>query len=102
VTEDAADDTNLTFDGRELLAPSETLARCSIRKRFNSRTYSRQNSSKRSRRSLSRSATRTHSSTSWLLIVRRLVHVPRERTPKQAKQSRQYRTYQPPHSAHFV
>jgi hypothetical protein len=31
-----------------------------------------------------------------------LVHVPRERTPKQAKRSRQYRTYQPRHTAHFV
>ncbi len=82
--------------------PCVRLARCSIRKRFNSRTYSRQKSSNRSRRiSLSRSATRTRSSTSWRLIVRRLVHVPRDRAPKHAKRSRQYMTYPPPHSAHF-
>ncbi len=35
-------------------------------------------------------------------MVRRLVHVPRERAPKHAKRSRQYITYPPPHSAHFV
>jgi hypothetical protein len=41
-----------------------------------SRTYSRQKSSNRSRRiSLSRSATRTRSSTSWRLMVRRFVQV---------------------------
>src|SRR5262245_28741055 len=35
-------------------------------------------------------------------MVRRLVHVPRDRAPKHAKRSRQYITYPPPHSAHFV
>src|SRR5688572_26429395 len=74
-----------------------------MRRRFSSRTYSRQKSSNRSRRiSLSRSATRTRSSTSWRLMVKRLVHVPRERAPKHARRSRQYMTYPPPHSAHFV
>jgi len=64
-----------------------------MRKRFSSRTYSRQKSSKRSRRiNLSRSATKTRSSTSWRLIVRRLVHVPRDRAPKHPRRSRQYIT----------
>jgi hypothetical protein len=35
-------------------------------------------------------------------MVRRLVQVPRDRAAKHARRSRQYITYLPPHSAHFV
>ena len=41
-------------------------------------------------------------STSWRPMVRRFVHVPRERALKHARRSRQDITYPPRHSAHFV
>jgi hypothetical protein len=40
-----------------------------------------------------REVPRGRSSTSWRLIVKRLVQVPRERAPKHARRSRQYITY---------
>src|SRR5580700_1973831 len=63
-------------------------ARCSIRRRFISFANSRQNSSKNSWRiSLSLRALRTRSSTSRRGIVRRFMHVPRPRAPKQTSEN---------------
>ena len=84
--------------------PWDSLARCSMRRRFNSRTYSRQNSSNKSRRiNLSFSAESTRSSSSCRLDGQPVrAGAPGTRARSKPTRSRQYTTYPPPHSAHFA